>query len=193
MTLVLTFFLLNTAFAVDGPPKPRSCCQRASVNSQLREETSPVPGVKPEAARSLFEAFKKMQGTWKGTSTKGWTEEVSIRVIAGGSVVQFTSFDAHPNETMQTMIHMDIDRLVLTHYCVARNQPRLELTEISDDGTRAVFTFLDATNLPSRDQGHMDKVVYHFTDSTSFSSQWTWYQNGTERWLEEINLQRNPL
>ena len=191
MTIILSFVLLHTVFSPVDSTKP-AFCSRGAASNQIPEETGPVPGVKPEAARSLFEAFKRMQGTWKGTSTKGWTEDVSIRVIAAGSVVEMTSFDAHPNETMLTLMHMDVDRLVLTHYCVARNQPRLELTEISEDGTRAVFTFLDATNLPSRDQGHMDKVVYEFKDSTSFSSHWTWYQNGTERWLEKIDLEKKP-
>ncbi len=192
MTLVLAFVLLHSAFGVNDSTKTALCC-RGVASNQIPEETDPVPGVKPEAARSLFEAFKRMQGTWKGTSTKGWTEDVSIRVIAAGSVVEMTSFDAHPNETMLTLIHMDVNRLLITHYCVARNQPRLELTEISEDGAQAVFTFLDATNLPSRDHGHMDKVVYHFEDDNHFSSQWTWYHSGTERWLEKINLQRNPL
>ena len=191
MILIVHMLLLQAALASGDPAKSEFCCRHVPANSHPAQSGS-VQGVKPEAARAMFESFKKMQGNWKGTSTKGWTEEVTIRVIAGGSVVQFSSFDAHPNETMLTMIHMDIDRLVLTHYCVARNQPRLELKEISEDGTRALFTFLDATNLASRDHGHMDKVVYQFRDTTNFSSQWTWFQDGTERWLERIELQKNP-
>jgi hypothetical protein len=141
-------------------------------------------------ARSAFERFKRLEGAWKGRSTKGWEEVISYKTIAQGSVVVGTSFDAHPNETMMTMIHMDGERLVLTHYCVAKNQPRLVATSFADGGKTITFTFLDGTNMPSRDRGHMDKVVFHFIDDDHVASRWTWYQDGKESWMEEITLER---
>ena len=103
------------------------------------------------------------------------------------------SFDAHPGETMLTIVHLDGERLMLTHYCAAKNQPRLLATTISPDGKTFEFTFLDATNLPSRDKGHMDKAVYRFIDENHFTTKWTWYENGQEKWLEEIQLERMPV
>jgi hypothetical protein len=141
-------------------------------------------------ARAAFERFKKLEGNWKGRSTKGWEETVSYKTIAQGSVVVGTSFDAHPNETMLTMFHLDGDRLMLTHYCVAKNQPRLVATSFTDDGKTITFTFLDGTNIPSRDRGHMDKAVFRFLDDNHMTSQWTWYQGGKESWMEEIQLER---
>lgn len=141
-------------------------------------------------ARLAFERFKKLEGRWKGRSTKGWEEDVSYKTIAAGSVVVGTSFDAHPNETMLSLIHLDGDRLMLTHYCVARNQPRLVATSFADEGKTITFTFLDGTNLPSRDRGHMDKAVFRFVDENHVTSKWTWYQNGKESWMEEITLER---
>jgi hypothetical protein len=90
------------------------------------------------------------------------------------------------------MIHLDGDRLLLTHYCVARNQPRLVATQMSEDGRTITFEFLDGTNLASRDRGHMDKVVYTFPDDTHYTSRWTWYQNGQESWMEQIEHVRAP-
>lgn len=141
-------------------------------------------------ARSAFERFKKLEGSWKGRSTKGWEEVISYKTIARGTVVVGTSFDAHPNETMMTMIHLDGDRLMLTHYCVAKNQPRLVATSFADDGKTITFTFLDGTNLPSRDRGHMDKAIFRFVDENHVTSRWTWYQDGKESWMEEILLER---
>jgi len=158
------------------------------VKSQL--EASESPKSTPELARAAFERLKKLEGDWLGRSTKGWEEEVSYKIIAGGSVVVGTSFDAHPNETMMTMYHLDGERLMLTHYCVAKNQPRLVATNFSEDGSTLTFTFLDGTNLPSRDKGHMDKCVIKFLDNDHFTSQWTWYQNGKESWMEKIKLER---
>jgi hypothetical protein len=91
---------------------------------------------------------------------------------------------------MLTVFHMDGEHLMLTHYCVARNQPRLRATEFAADGGAVTFTFLDATNLASRDKGHMDKAVYRFTGDGAFTTKWTWYQNGQERWMEEIEMRR---
>ena len=141
-------------------------------------------------ARLAFERFKKLEGAWKGRSTKGWEETVNYKTIAQGTVVVGTSFDAHPNETMMTMIHLDGERLMLTHYCVAKNQPRLIATSFAEDGKTITFTFLDGTNMPSRDRGHMDKAVFHFVDDSHVSSRWTWYQDGKESWMEEISLER---
>jgi len=158
-----------------------------------------VSGRAPEAppaagaeARAAFARFSRLEGTWRGRSTKGWEEDLRYRVIAGGSAVLQTSFDAHPGETMATLFHLDGDRLLLTHYCVAGNQPRLVATGFADGGRTVTFSFLDATNLESRDRGHMDAVVYRFADEDHVSSQWTWYQDGHERWLELIESTRRP-
>jgi len=140
----------------------------------------------PTPAQLAFERLKATEGVWEGRSTKGWVERTVIKTIAGGSCVMSTSFDAHPNESMVTMYHLDGEHLMLTHYCVAGNQPRMRATEISPDGSRIVFTFLDGTNLPSRDRGHMDQAIFRFESPDCFTSRWTWYQNGKERWMEEI-------
>jgi hypothetical protein len=155
-------------------------------------------GPKPATAEAAspaakeFEKLKSLAGDWEGTSERngrpdgGRTERLTFQVIAGGSCVMETSRDgAHPDQTMATMFHLDGGALLLTHYCIARNQPRLEATTIAPDLSEIVFTFRDATNLPSRDRGHMDKVVIRFVDQNRFTSRWTWYQEGKEQWFEE--------
>lgn len=150
---------------------------------------SPVTSV---SAQKAFALYKTLEGKWTGKSTKGWNEELTFRTIAGGSVVVENSFDAHPNESMLTTVVMDNDRVLLTHYCIAGNQPRLQLTSFDEPSKTLVFTYLDGTNLPTRDKGHMDKVVLKFADNDHATSQWTWYQDGQERWLEKIEMQRVP-
>lgn len=170
------------------PTLPIAAAMLAAMPLSYPERAPSAPAA---LAARAFERFKALEGEWTGRSTKGWQDRVSFRVIAGGSCVMETSeFEAHPGETMATMIHMDGDDLVLTHYCVARNQPRLRATDISPDLGAVTFTFRDATNLRSRDQGHMDKVVFRFVDGGRFTARWTWYQDGTERWMEEIEFVR---
>jgi hypothetical protein len=133
----------------------------------------------------------RLAGRWTGSSTEGWDARIDCDLIAGGSVLAMsTYFEAHPEDTMMVLVHMDRGRLVLTHYCVAGNQPRLVATEIAPDASELVFGFLDATDLHSRDQGHMDRVVYRFGSDDAFTSRWTWFQQGSKRWLEEIEYRR---
>jgi len=154
-------------------------------------DTAPRESGDPAAtAFAAFESLKALAGKWIGRSTKGWEEEITIKVIAGGSVVVVNSFDAHPGEEMLTTYFLDGDELQLKHYCMAKNQPRLAATAISPDGREITFTFKDATGIPSRNQGHMDKALYRLGDDDSFSSQWTWYQDGKESWMEEIQYRR---
>ncbi|HTR03698.1 MAG TPA: hypothetical protein VMN82_10920 [Thermoanaerobaculia bacterium] len=151
--------------------------------------TSPAAGPADrgrENAAEIWERFKGLSGTWEGRSTKGWTERLRYDVIAGGSVVLETSEDAHPGETMATTFYRDGERLMLTHYCVAKNQPRLEATSFENGGRTVVFTFVDATNLPSRNHGHMDKAVFTFESADRVVSRWSWYQDGRETWFEDI-------
>lgn len=139
---------------------------------------------------AFYERLRALEGDFLGKSTKGWVDRTTFRTIAAGSAVMDTSFDAHPGETMITMYHLDGDRLLLTHYCVAKNQPRLVATEFSSDGRSATFNYLDATGIPSRDVGHMDKVVMTFLSPDEFTARWTWYEAGTETWMEEILYRR---
>lgn len=150
-------------------------------------ETSPAALSAPAAA---FERLKRLSGVWKGRSTKGWEDQVTIDVIAGGSVVRSSSFNAHPGETMLTLYHLDGDRLMLTHYCVARNQPRMVASRFEDDGKTIKFDFLDATNLSSPGAGHMHSSLFQFRDDSHFTSRWTWFQDGKESWMEEIVYER---
>jgi hypothetical protein len=36
----------------------------------------------------------------------------------------------------------------------------------------------------------MDKAVYHFVDNNHFTTRWTWYHDGNEKWMEEIQMER---
>lgn len=153
-----------------------------------------APATTPEAvtaarARAAFEQVKQLAGDWDQSSTKGWEGLTRTQVIAGGSAVLMTSnISPHPatDERMATVFHLDGDRLLLTHYCVAKNQPRLAATAISADGRQIEFAFLDGTNMPSPDVGHMNRAVFTIDSPERYRSRWTFSQRGEERWMEEI-------
>lgn len=146
-------------------------------------------GVPEERARAAYARIKGLAGTWDSRSTKGWEGAEDVQVMARGSAVMFLSkIDPHPkdDEAMATVFHMDGGRLLLTHYCVAGNQPRLLATSISEDGSRIEFSFLDGTNMKSRDVGHMDGAVFTFESAERYRSRWSFYEKGRESWMEEI-------
>ncbi len=149
---------------------------------------APSGGGKVDVAKA-FARFKELAGAWEGKSTKGWENRMTAQLIARGSAIMETSeFKGEAHEGMATMIYRDGDYLLLTHYCEAGNQPTLAATSAGD--TWIEFTFLRGTGMASRDAGHMDRVVIRFIDANNYTSQWTWYQNGKERWMEEIQYTR---
>lgn len=179
---------LATAGFADAAALPRATPQgrRAAlkVPSGLRVEL-----VERSPSQLAFERLCALAGRWEGKSSAGWTSRCELEVIARGSaLLERTNFEAHPGETMLTLFHKDGAELLLTHYCVAGNQPRLVASEIGSDTLR--FVFRDATNLASRDQGHMDEVLLRFEGEDSFSSQWSYYQAGKPSWMEEIHYRR---
>ena len=52
---------------------------------------SPRP-TEGDAARSLFERFKAIEGSWQTTSTAGWNEVSTFEVIAGVALKTITNF-----------------------------------------------------------------------------------------------------
>jgi hypothetical protein len=80
---------------------------------------------------------------------------------------------------MVTMYHMDNNRLMLTHYCAAQNQPRMQ-AQVSDDGKTFTFDFIDATNLASPGDGHMRKLVLTIVDKDHFTEHWFFATKGKD-------------
>jgi hypothetical protein len=141
------------------------------------------------AQPALFTRLLALEGDWIGRSTRGWTERTHFRVIARGTALLETGDSgAGAPSPMATVFVVDGDRVLLTHYCEAGNHPRLQAA--ASDAGEASFTFLDATNLPSRDRGHMDRVRFRFLSRDRFTEQWTWFEEGKEGWMEEIEFHR---
>lgn len=66
-----------------------------------------------------------------------------------------------------TVFHPDGERLLATHYCGQGNQPRLTLGPNSTS-TEMTFHFLDATNLKSREDAHLVRLVLKIRDDDHF-------------------------
>jgi hypothetical protein len=128
----------------------------------------------PNAGASL-DTLKGLAGQWQVKDPSGKQQIITWKVISGGSAVMETMQE----ESMVTMYHVDKSRLMLTHYCAAQNQPRMQ-AQVSDDGKTFTFDFLDATNLASPADGHMHKMVLTIQDKDHFTEQWFFSQGGKD-------------
>jgi hypothetical protein len=138
-------------------------------------------------AQKSFDQLKSLTGSWEGKNSKGEPVQVSYRVTAGGSALM-SEIIGH-GEDMISMIHFDgANRLLLTHYCGAGNQPRMQASA-SPDGKIITFNFLDATNLDSPQSGHMDHVAIAVLDPNHHTEEWTFTDHGKEM-KEVFDLRR---
>jgi hypothetical protein len=140
----------------------------------------------PDTPASHFDQLKKLAGTWEGKTADGKPVSVTFQVVSDGSALM----QLDQGENMVTMYHADNDRLLMTHYCSAHNQPRMQ-AEVSPDGKRFTFNFLDATNLAKPDAGHMQRMVLTIEDANHMSEQW-FFVDGTKEMTETFKLTRKP-
>jgi hypothetical protein len=122
-------------------------------------------------ASAAFEKMKTMAGKWRGTY-QGNTDTMTLSVVSQGSALM----QADEHASMITMFHLDRDRLMMTHYCAAQNQPRM-VGELRPDGS-IEFKFLDATNLTSPTMGRMNRMILTMKDANTIEEQWFFADDG---------------
>lgn len=136
-------------------------------------------------AQKSFDKLQTLVGSWQGKNGNGQSVQVSFRSTSNGSALMS---EIKGGDDMITMFHLDRDRLLLTHYCAAGNQPRMKATT-SPDGKTITFDFVDATNLASPQAGHMHRVIFTIPDADHHSEEWFFLQDGKEA-HERFDLQR---
>jgi hypothetical protein len=127
-------------------------------------------------AHKSFDMLKGMEGNWVGKNSQGQALKVTFRSTAGGSAL-ISEIHGHGSDDMVSMIHMDGDRLLMTHYCGAGNQPRMKV--ISADAKSVSFEFVDGTNIGPGD-GHMQRVTFSEPDADHHVEEWVFTDHGKE-------------
>jgi hypothetical protein len=138
-----------------------------------------------DAAKS-FHQLAGLEGNWAGKGSEGQPIEVSFRLTSGGSALM-SEIHGHGADNMVTMFHMDGDRLLMTHYCGAGNQPRMKV--ISADAKSVSFEVVDGTNIKSGD-GHMQRATFTQLDANHHMEEWVFLDHGSEH-KEVFTLERS--
>jgi hypothetical protein len=127
-------------------------------------------------------------GTWEAAAPQGGTMTNTIRLVSNGTALEETFQSAEDNQ-MVTLYTADGNRLAMTHYCSAGNQPRMETFAVTGDQNEFDFSFTGITNLTSPNAGHMRHLVIQIADQDHFTEHWTWRENGKDR-ITTIHFRR---
>jgi len=140
---------------------------------------------------AAFTQLKSLAGNWEATTGKG-KSRARYEVVSGGSAVieHFDSDDLGPGNAMVTVYYLDGDRLQLTHYCMAHNQPHMQAESFDNATGELRFAFVNATGLSGPEAGHMHNATFRFIDADHFSTDWQFYEGGKPKFSEAVQYTR---
>lgn len=119
----------------------------------------------PAPTNAGLEKMKKLVGTWVAADKdgKGTDQVVSvIRLTAGGSAVIETLFPGQPQE-MVSIYTAEGPDLIMIHYCVLGNQPRMK-AKTTSPGNKIRFEFAGGGNLDVKKDKHMHAATLTIVD-----------------------------
>jgi hypothetical protein len=162
-----------------------------------------APKAPPTEAQRSFTEMKTLAGQWRGHVTldppmKGMGDadlDVTMRVASrGNSIVHElqaadTPFDPAKYDHPITMMYLDEDRLLLTHYCDAGNRPRMT-GKLLPDGKTVEFSFLDVAG-PLK-HGHMNNAKFTVIDENHHIEDWWYLMPGDKLMHAHMVLERKP-
>jgi hypothetical protein len=144
--------------------------------------------VKPASG---FDRLKTLVGTWKAAGPQGGTLTNTIRLVSNGTALEET-FQSKEDDQMVTLYTPDGNRLAMTHYCAAGNQPRMETLAVTGEQNEFDFSLTGITNLVNPNSGHMRHLLIQIADQDHFTEQWTWRENGKDQ-ITTIHFRRRKL
>jgi len=154
----------------------------------------------PEAQKS-FDLLKTLAGTWEGhiktdppdPEMERAVGQITLRVTSRGNAIVHEMKEAGtPDDPTKydhpvTMLYLDGDRLLLTHYCDAGNRPRM-VARTSPDGKTVEFDFLDLSG--GNEYGHMYHAKFTVIDTDHHTEEWTYMMPGDKPVHARMDLQR---
>jgi len=129
---------------------------------------------------SGFDRLKILVGTWEATSPQGKPLTNTIRLVSNGTALEET-FQSADADQMVTLYTPNGNRLAMTHYCAAGNQPRMESPAVTGDQKEFDFSLTGITNLANPNSGHMRHLLIQIADQDHFTEKWTWRENGKDQ------------
>jgi hypothetical protein len=158
----------------------------ALSQSEMRKAEGQKADAQETSAQAAFARMKALAGNWKGTAAMGAGPgamsapvRVTMRVTSGGDALLHemvpegrAADPSNGDDDPLTMMYIEGDRLMLTHYCDSgKNRPRMVGT-LSPDGKTVEFDFLDVSG--GTKYGHMHHAVFTIIDADHHTEDWTY-------------------
>jgi hypothetical protein len=162
---------------------------------QKSDAQESVDKAAPSDAQKSFDKMKTLAGSWEGRpkvvppvpALDGKSAHVTFRVASRGhTLMHDLKIESIPDNPI-TMLVVDADRLLLTHYCDADNRPRM-VGKMSADGKTVEFDFLDISG--NQTGGHMHHAVFTFVDENHHIEEWTFMMPGDKPVRVRLELER---
>jgi len=131
----------------------------------------------PARTTPAFDQLKSLAGDWTGKDNSSMPVKVTYQVISNGSVVM-EHLQPGKEPEMVTMYSLEGDRIVVTHYCSAGNQPTMQTAPLTGATGKYDFTFVRLGGAKSLDEGHMVALSVSIPDKDHLSQTWTFLDNG---------------
>lgn len=134
----------------------------------------------PYVGSAPFEKLKTLEGKWVGTVVEGGqTEakpaEVTYETSSGKSALVEKLFPGTPHE-MVSVYNDESGGLVMTHFCMLKNQPKLRF--ISGDENEVYLEMTDEANGVKMSDDHMHSLKITFNGNDEITQEWNGYHEG---------------
>ncbi|MDX6528754.1 MAG: hypothetical protein QOH41_1044 [Blastocatellia bacterium] len=159
-----------------------------AIVASAQEMPMPMPKTSGSQsdAQKAFEKLKTLAGSWQG-GVMGMSVQATIRVTSRGNAILHEMTSSGSPDNPITMIYVDGDRLLLTHYCDSGNRPRME-GKISPDGNSVEFTLFDVTG--NTEKGFMNRIAFTIIDANHHNEESTFMLPGNKSFRASGVLQR---
>jgi hypothetical protein len=129
-------------------------------------------------ARSIpaFDQLKSLAGEWDGNSNEGPVKAI-YSVVSNGSAVMEHMAPGTSHE-MITMYTLEGDRIVVTHYCSAGNQPTMQTASSPAANGKYDFSFVRLSGAKTPDEPHMTGLSISMPDKQHLAETWTYDDHG---------------
>jgi len=169
---------------------PRSAVVVALVLAAGAAAAAPAPApARPTSAP--LERFKTLAGEWvaaeDGDMVKKGDLVARYAVTASGTAVVETVFPGSEHE-MVTVYHADGPDLVLTHFCMEGNQPRMRAR--GAQGSRFEFAYDGGTNIDPKRDRHMHSATFDLASANEIRSEWSELAEGKPVFVARLHLVR---
>ena len=164
---------------------------RFAVLAALVLAAGAASGAPSRPTSAALERFKNLAGEWvaaeDGDKVKKGDLVARYAVTASGSAVVETVFPGSEHE-MVTVYHADGPDLVLTHFCMEGNQPRMRAR--AAQGPRFDFAYDGGTNIDPKRDRHMHSATFDLAGKDEIRSEWNEIAEGKTVFLARMHLLR---